>query len=158
MRKRKASFMSTGEILGISAKKMGLSDRLLALKVMDRWHEIAGSAVASRSCPIFLRKGRLVIRVSHPSWMQELSLLKKEMIARINETLPSLQVKDIRLEAGEVQESYQERREVPKAAVRTLSRDEKEYIDRSVERITDEELRDAARNAMTKGFATMRRG
>ena len=158
MRRWKKTFTSTERIIGEAAKKLSLADRLPAAKIMQCWHEIVGETVASRSCPLFLRRGRLVIRVSHPSWMQELSLLKAEIIARIAAVLPSQKITDIRLEAGELPAGYGKNQLVPVVSHRELTPDEKEFVDCSVSAIADEELRSIARRAMAKGFAVTRKG
>jgi hypothetical protein len=72
-----------------------------ALKKIDEnraimaWAEIVGPAVARVSQPIRIRGTTLVVRVQDPLWMQQLSLLKHELIKKYQVGFPKLNIKDI---------------------------------------------------------------
>jgi predicted nucleic acid-binding Zn ribbon protein len=61
------------------------------------WPDAVGAAIARRAEPVRLRGRTLVVAVSSAPWMQELSLLKRNIIAALNERLPSAIVEDVHL-------------------------------------------------------------
>jgi len=67
--------------------------RFLALIVLN-WRDIVGELLAERSTPEKYEHHVLFVKVSNPTWMQELVLIKPQIITRINSLL-DLQINDI---------------------------------------------------------------
>jgi hypothetical protein len=72
--------------------------RLLALIALS-WRDTVGDLLAERSTPEKYEHHVLFVKVSNPSWMQELILIKQDIISRLNSRL-ELQVNDIIFMAG----------------------------------------------------------
>jgi hypothetical protein len=70
--------------------------------VWNVWSEVVGEIIAARAEPVRIEDGKLSVRVSDSSWMQELQFLKDEIRTRINERLRALVVRDIYLVLGRV--------------------------------------------------------
>ncbi len=64
-------------------------------RAMIVWEEISGNA-ADHTRPVSFRGKTLVVEVSHPSWMNELSLRKSELLGKLEEKVGKGVVGDIR--------------------------------------------------------------
>ena len=67
--------------------------RLLALITLS-WREIVGDLLAERSTPEKYEHHILFVKVTNPTWMQELILIKDHLIERLNRH-HDIQVNDI---------------------------------------------------------------
>ena len=72
--------------------------RFLALIALN-WKIIVGELLAERSTPEKYEHHVLFVKVANPTWMQELVLIKPQIISRMNNLL-DLQVNDIIFMAG----------------------------------------------------------
>jgi predicted nucleic acid-binding Zn ribbon protein len=59
------------------------------------WSDAVGAGIARRAEPVRLRGRTLVVAVSSAPWMQELSLLKRNIVAALNDRLPRPLVEDL---------------------------------------------------------------
>jgi predicted nucleic acid-binding Zn ribbon protein len=69
-----------------------LSDPSLPFRPEDHliwkvWDEAVGPSVARNARPLWIRKGRLRVKVSDPIWLQELGLTEKTLREKLNERL-----------------------------------------------------------------------
>jgi predicted nucleic acid-binding Zn ribbon protein len=51
------------------------------------WDEVAGETIARNAQPLWVKDGRLRVKVSDPIWLQELSFLEETMRNKLNERL-----------------------------------------------------------------------
>jgi len=51
------------------------------------WDEVAGETIARNAQPLWIRNGRLRVKVSDPIWLQELSFMEETMRNKLNERL-----------------------------------------------------------------------
>jgi predicted nucleic acid-binding Zn ribbon protein len=76
-------------------------DRVLgtpgASAIWRTWNDAVGAAIARRAEPVRLRGRTLVVAVSSAPWMQELTLLKRNIVGALNERLPRPLVDDLYL-------------------------------------------------------------
>lgn len=77
--------------------EQGLDRGIREQDLFLRWEEIVGSAIAKQAAPHRLRNGLLWMQVVDSAWRQELSLMRRELVAKINTALGEEIVKDIRL-------------------------------------------------------------
>jgi len=104
------------------------------------WEQAVGSRIASHAQPASFRDGTLTLNVDSAPWMQQLSYLKRELIAKVNLELREEMVQDIFMKAGRVS--------VPPPAAapwvekrRQLSDDELSWITEQSLTVSDPELR-----------------
>ena len=64
------------------------------------WDEVVGPAVARNAQPIRLDKRRLIVAVKNNTWMQELSLLRRDVCRKLNEWMGRDVVSEIFLVVG----------------------------------------------------------
>jgi predicted nucleic acid-binding Zn ribbon protein len=65
-----------------------------------RWQEIVGSQLARQTQPEFLKDGVLQVRVENSVWLNHLRFLAEELRQKLNEELPSLEIKELRFRQG----------------------------------------------------------
>lgn len=116
--------------------------RIREAKAWQFWEEAVGSHIASKATPVAFRDGTLTIRVSGSAWLQQLSLMKRDIISQLNDAIGYPLVNDLFFRQGTVHE-----KEVESAAVslqkRTLSDDEKKLLIEQTSAVSDPELREA---------------
>ena len=142
--------------LGKILKARGMQARLHEYRIFSQWSRTVGSAIARHAQPRALRGGKLALVVDSPAWMQQLSLMKPEIIEKLNRNLGRETVKDLTLRLGEVETSSggaPEERPVRAA----LTREEQETIEHVVQDIGDHNVREAIRRLFEKEVQTRKR-
>ncbi|MEW6669973.1 MAG: DUF721 domain-containing protein [Thermodesulfobacteriota bacterium] len=86
-KQRKPSLTPLGEILAAL-----LSDPTLPFRPEDHliwkvWGDAVGPTIARNAQPLWIRKGRLRVKVSDPIWLQELGLVENTLRQKLNERL-----------------------------------------------------------------------
>lgn len=81
------------EMLG----KPGLGEQITRHQAWLIWDKIVGKQIAARARPLRLRKGVLEIAVDHPVWMQQLQMMKTQILAKIQEQTPKAGITDLYL-------------------------------------------------------------
>jgi hypothetical protein len=131
--KRKAPEQIGGPLLSIIDRfdPQGHFDIVRLVKV---WPQVAGEAIARRTEIASLKFHVAVIKISSPMWIQELSLMKPQILERLRAALGNDSVRDIRFVKGALS-----RREPPR--LRPVPR----HVRRAVEvpELKDSELKRA---------------
>ena len=70
------------------------------LKLVKLWPEVVGEAIARRTEVVGLKFHVAVIKVSSPMWIQELSLMKPQILDRLSAAMHNDSVRDIRFVKG----------------------------------------------------------
>lgn len=156
MRKKGNKPVSIASVLGQSSNALGLKGTIKYYRIWARWEKIAGKTIAAHARPARMQRQTLIVRVDHSSWMQELNLLKPQIMAKIEEELPDAAPKKIRFEMGKLPEVPPQATGVS-ATSRPLNKDEKEFIECAAKQIADPSIREAAQRAMERGFRRSRK-
>ena len=85
------------DILPEVMKSLGLDAKVREAQLNRSWPEVVGETVAARSRPGAVRKGVLLVEVENNAWMQEIRFHQSEIVKRIQEQFPELQVVGLRL-------------------------------------------------------------
>jgi len=83
------------QLLGNALHNTGLGKRLQEYKAVEAWDEVVGDLVAEHSNATGIREGTLFVDVTSSVWMQELQLLRGEIIERLNAHLGRSFVKQV---------------------------------------------------------------
>jgi predicted nucleic acid-binding Zn ribbon protein len=111
----------------IGAAMQPLLDRLdreghfAIVRLTKAWPEIVGEAIARRTEIVSLKFHTAVVKVSGAMWIQELNLMKSQILSRVTERLGDDVVRDLRFVQGRL--SRRERtklRTVPRAARKSI--------------------------------------
>ena len=82
---------------GISTvlQELGIGKEIKRYEVIHLWQSIVGEQIAKVAVPDHIRGDRLYVRVSKPTWRNELLFLKKDLIDKINSALHENVIGDI---------------------------------------------------------------
>lgn len=156
MSKKRNSLKSVAEILDGSSARLKINKGILRYKLWDLWPKIVGPEVAAHARPARWYGRTLVVRVEHPAWIQELGFLKPHMIEKIRSTVPEVKLKDIKYEVGVLPPPTQTAKKAYAPEHRKLDAEEIEFIDQASGEISDPQVREAAKKAMCKSFASLK--
>jgi len=82
MKRKRTQPISLADVLGGASRRIGFGNKLKHMKLMARWEKITGKSIAAHARPARLRGKTLIVRVDQPTWMQELTYLKHEIMER----------------------------------------------------------------------------
>ena len=77
-------------------EELGLGKKLKQYEAVRIWKEVVGERIANVATPTKIINGTLIVKVEKSTWRNELSLLKREIISKLNAALKEEIVKDIR--------------------------------------------------------------
>jgi predicted nucleic acid-binding Zn ribbon protein len=77
-------------------QSFGWQSKVAEGELFSNWKELVGDRVAESSFPEDLSKGILTVRCKSTAWATQLRLMGTEILAKISERLPDLEVKEIR--------------------------------------------------------------
>jgi predicted nucleic acid-binding Zn ribbon protein len=84
--------------------RIGLDRRLDDYRVWQAWDEVVGRTISRNAQPVRLDGTRLIVTVRSSTWLQELSLLQRELIARLNEWMGREVVGELFFVVGRVEQ------------------------------------------------------
>ena len=82
--------------IDLMLKKFGIDNAVSQNKALNIWNDIVGKNVAKNTEPDRVEHGVIIVKVSSPTWRQELYFQKKEIIQKINNTIGKNVIRDIR--------------------------------------------------------------
>ena len=131
-----------GELLEKLLQNYGLDKKLQQYRALVIWDEVVGPQIAARARPSKIRGSVLEVCVDQPAWMQQLQLMKPQILRKLNEQLGEGEIKEIFLKRGKVPPRMAEEAPAPPAwkTIR-LDRQEKKELDDVLTAIEDPELR-----------------
>ena len=82
-----------------SIKKVidGLGPKSEILEVHSYWGEIVGRTIAEHCSPKKLENNTLLIEVDHPGWSTEIRYLESDLLERLRQKSPKLEVSEIKV-------------------------------------------------------------
>jgi len=90
-----------GEALG--RVQSGLTPPGLLAAVQICWSETVGEAIAEVTAPVKEREGTVTVHCSDAVWVEELTLIKPDILARLRERFGDGAPTDLRFLLGEIQ-------------------------------------------------------
>src|ERR1700730_4082151 len=126
----------------IGAAMQSLLDRIdreghfAIVRLAKAWPEIVGETIARRTEIVSLKFHTAVVKVSGAMWIQELNLMKSQILARVTERIGDDAVRDLRFVQGRLS-----RREQLKPKLCTVPRSTRKSIE--LPELKDPELRKA---------------
>ncbi len=82
--------------IDLMLKKFGIDNAVAQNNALIIWNEAVGDVVAKNTQPEKVEHGILTVKVSSPTWRQELFLQKMEIIKKVNNKIGRNVIKDIR--------------------------------------------------------------
>lgn len=91
------------EILPHTLKNLGIAKKFNLEWAMLHWLKIVGEEIAAHAVPVAVQRNVMVVAVNNSVWMHHLSMMKEEMVVKLNDFIGEKQVLDIRFQAGNSQ-------------------------------------------------------
>ena len=141
-----------GDLLAGLLAGWGLDERLQQYRALVVWDEVVGPQIAARTRPEKIRDGVLEVCVDQPTWMQQLQLLKPQLLAKLNAQLGDSPLREIYLKRGKVTARTATTGKTVGPSWRTmqLSPVEETEIRSLLTGVADEELRRELESLLTK--------
>lgn len=98
-----------GAILEKEIKKLGIHKRIKQELALRIWPEEVGENLSSVTRPERVREGILFVSTKSPAWAQELTLLRRNLILKLNARIGRGVIKDIRFHVTGKWEHVQDR-------------------------------------------------
>jgi len=89
-----------GELVDGVISKYRIHGNVQESRAVQAWPQIVGDRIAERCWPYHIREGVLLVAVSNSSWLHQLSFMKEDIVAKINEAAggETVLVKEVRFE------------------------------------------------------------
>jgi len=101
-RKKSDTRPAAHAILGV-LKKLGLTDQARKMRISAAWAQAVGPEISSRTEPQSFNRGVLVVKSASAAWQNELTFLKADIIAKINEALEGrANVRELKVISGTI--------------------------------------------------------
>lgn len=85
-----------GDVLSGVLRGLGIADELAGWRSVEEWSGAVGEAIARRTRAVAFHEGVLTVEVEGAAWRHELSVLKRDLIRRLNQRLGGAVVRDLR--------------------------------------------------------------
>jgi len=137
------------ELMATMLRGKPAGQRLEEGKIWLVWDAAVGGKIAAKARPVSFRDGILTVAVTSAPWMQQLTFLKKEMIAQLNERIGRDLVSDIYLKAG-MPPPLPPGNPTPEKPERHLTAEETRRIAEQTASVSDPELRAAIAGVLAR--------
>ncbi len=143
-----------GAVLKEMFSKAGIEEQISRHQAWLVWDQLVGEQIAARARPKKLRGGVLEVQVDHPVWMQQLHLLKPEILKKINTIIPNAGIVDLYLRQSAsvhtAQRAQKQKTAAPPLWQKTeLQAWEKRAIEEQLAAVKDQGLQAELRRLMT---------
>lgn len=147
---RRAAF--AGDLLEQLLQSMGLDKRIHQYRAMVLWDEVVGAQIATQARPVKIRGSVMEVCVEHAAWMQQLQLMKPQILKKLNAALgEEAAISEIFLKKGKVPLRQEKTPPAPPAwQTVQLAREEKEAIAAILQDIEDPDLRGRLEGMLSK--------
>ncbi len=134
------------EIFGNIAKKLKLP-KIYKYNLMELWEQVAGKIIANISCPEGVKDGVMSVVVQDPVWINQLHLIKNELIKRVNEIDSENSISDIRFKIGLPTNKIFKKPESANFNLDRikLSEEDLNFIEELIKNVNDKELKELVR-------------
>ena len=99
-KKQKAKFEHIGSILVDVLKTYRRESDGELIRVWQVWDGIVGDVISQNARPAAFKGKILLVHVTNSTWIHQLQFLKKEMIAKLNDTLGNALIDDLKFKIG----------------------------------------------------------
>lgn len=91
------------EAVAATLDRLGLGAGVKQREVWRIWHSVVGPQIARHAQPAAVIRGRLVVHVTDPVWLQQLSLMRHRLLASLHKALGESAIREIVLRIGEAE-------------------------------------------------------
>ena len=92
----KRDVQSLKDLLLRNLREQGLETPLLQKRLVDAWPEVAGPLIARYTLNTYIYNQALYVRLSTPSLRADLSMMKKQLVDKLNAAVGQQVITDIK--------------------------------------------------------------
>ena len=94
----KKNVKSLADVLQKALRQGGLETPLNQKRLIDAWDTIMGPAITKYTGEKFIKNQTLFVKITNPALRQDLSMMKTQIVKRLNETVGAgLIISDVRM-------------------------------------------------------------
>ncbi len=88
---------SISELLNAYLRNEGLETPLLQKRLVDAWGTVTGNAIARYTGEKFIKNQTLYVKITNPALRQDLSMMRTQLVRRLNAAVGSAVITDLRI-------------------------------------------------------------
>lgn len=88
---------SISDLLNMYLRREGLETPLLQKRAVDAWDTLMGPSIARFAGEKFIKNQTLFVKILNPALRQDLTMMRSRIVKRINETVGSQVIVDVRI-------------------------------------------------------------
>lgn len=85
------------DILNLCLRQNGLETPLYQHRAIDAWDKVVGPGIAAYTKEKFIKNQTLFVKISNPALRADLAMMKSQLARRLNQTVGSMVVADIKI-------------------------------------------------------------
>ena len=89
--------MKVSDLMRVIIRQNGLETPLLQRRLVESWDDIAGELIAKYTTEKYIRNQDLCVHIENPALRSEISMIKTELIRKLNNAVGGQVIRDIRL-------------------------------------------------------------
>ena len=93
----KRDVLPLDEVLKKLLREEGLEMPLLQMRLVDAWEVVTGNVVSRYTAEKYIRNQTLFVKITNPALRQDLSMMRTQLVKRLNEQVGSFVISDIRI-------------------------------------------------------------
>lgn len=141
---------SIQNILRTFIKDHGLEGGVVLNTIRKKWPDIVGQTIAIHTSPDMIRGKVITLIVDTPQWMHHLTFFREEITAKLRQ----YNVSEVRFRLGRLPETAPE---ASAAEESQLTTDDLTYLENTLKRLDDAELREKFRRLIVHGLTRKRK-
>ena len=88
---------SISDLLNMYLRREGLETPLLQRRAIDAWEKVVCAGVARYTGEKFIKNQTLFVKILSPALRQDLTMMRTQLVKRINEAVGSMVIADVRI-------------------------------------------------------------
>ena len=93
----KRDVLPLDEVLRKFLREEGLEVPLLQKRLVDAWEVVTGNVVSRYTAEKYIRNQTLFVKITNPALRQDLSMMRTQLVKRLNEQVGSFIISDIKI-------------------------------------------------------------
>ena len=93
----KRDVLPLDEVLKKLLREEGLEVPLLQKRLVDAWEVVTGNVVSRYTAEKYIRNQTLFVKITNPALRQDLSMMRTQLVKRLNEQVGSFVISDIKV-------------------------------------------------------------
>ena len=93
----KRDVLPLDEVLKKLLRGEGLEVPLLQKRLVDAWEVVTGNVVSRYTAEKYIRNQTLFVKITNPALRQDLSMMRTQLVKRLNEQVGSFVISDIKI-------------------------------------------------------------